>query len=53
MIDADVHLFRRPQIAGLIVKGTSTKVPVKYADFAFFLDLASKLPKYITTMLLN
>ena len=44
----DVHPSRRPQISGLIAEEASTKVPDKYANFAdiFFLDLASKLPKY-------
>ena len=41
----DVHLFRRPQIAGLIAKKAFTKVPIKYLDFVdiFSLDLASEL----------
>ena len=44
----DVHPFYRPQIAGLMAKKTLTKVHAKYLDFAdvFFLDLASKLPRY-------
>ena len=29
-----VHLSRKPQKTGLIAKGTLTKVPVEYADFA-------------------
>ena len=47
-LDADVHLSRRPQIAGLIAEGAPTKVPAEYADFAdvFSLNLASKLPQH-------
>ena len=41
----DFHAFFRPQKAGLIAEEALTKVPVKYANFAFSLDLASKLPK--------
>ena len=46
--NADVHLSRRPQIAGLIVKEVLTKVPAEYADFAnvFSPDLAPKLPEH-------
>ena len=33
-INTDVQPFCRPQIANLIVKGTSTKIPIKYANFA-------------------
>ena len=46
MLDADVHPSRGPQIAGLIVEETPTKVPVEYADFAFSQDLASELPEH-------
>ena len=48
MIDADIHPFRRPQIANLIAEKASTKVFIEYADFAnvFSLDLASKPPEY-------
>ena len=46
MIDADIHLSHGSQIAGLIAKETSTKVPVKYGNFAFSPDLASKLPEH-------
>ena len=44
----DVHLFREPQISGLIAKKAPTKVPAKYSDFAdvFFPDLASELPEH-------
>ena len=47
-LNANVHLFCRPRVSGLIVKEVSTKVPAKYSDFAdvFSLDLASKLSKY-------
>ena len=53
MINTNVHLFHKPQIDGLIAEKTLMKVPVKYADFAFSLDLAFKLPKHITTILSN
>ena len=46
MIDANAHPSRGPQIPGLIAEKAPTKVPVEYADFAFFLDLGSKLPKH-------
>ena len=44
----NVHPFRRPQIAGLIAKETSIKVPAEYADFVdvFSPDLASELPEH-------
>ena len=44
----DVHLSRRPQIFGLIVKEAPTKVPAKYSDFAdvFSPDLASELSEH-------
>ena len=44
----DVYPSQRPRISGLIVEETLIKVSAKYSDFAdvFFLDLASKLPKY-------
>ena len=44
----NVHLFRRPQISGLIAEEAPTKVSAEYLDFAdvFSLDLASKLPKH-------
>ena len=43
MIDATMHPSHGPQIAGLIIEKTPTKVPVKYADFASSPDLASEL----------
>ena len=48
LLNADVHLFRRPQIVGLIAKEAPTKVFAEYLDFAdvFSLDLVSKLLKY-------
>ena len=46
MINADVYLSRGPQIPGLIAKEASTKVPVKYANFAFSPDLGSKLSEH-------
>ena len=41
----DVHSSWRPQISGLIVKETLTKVSAKYLNFTdiFFLDLMSEL----------
>ena len=42
-----VYPSYRSQRADLIAKKAPTKVPVKYANFAFSLDLASKLPKHI------
>ena len=46
--DANVHLFRRPQISGLIVKKAPIKIFDKYVDFTnvFSLDLAFKLSKH-------
>ena len=41
-----VHPSLRPQRAGLIVEEASTKVSVKYANFAFSQDLASELPEH-------
>ena len=43
-----VHLSCKPQIAGLIIKNTSIKIPDKYTNFAniFSLGLASKLLEY-------
>ena len=41
-----VHPSRRPQRTSLIAEETPTKVPVKYADFAFSPDLASELPEH-------
>ena len=41
-----VHLSFRPQKAGLITEKTPKKVLIEYANFAFFLDLASKPPKH-------
>ena len=35
-----------PQITGLIAKKTPIKVPIEYADFAFFPDLASELSEH-------
>ena len=46
MIDADTYPSNGPQIAGLIAEEAPTKITVKYANFAFSLDLASKLPKH-------
>ena len=45
----NVHLFRRPQISGLIAEEVLTKIPAKYLDFAdvFSSDLASELPEHI------
>ena len=47
-LNANIHPSHRPQIAGLIVKKASIKVPTKYADFTniFFPDLASELLKH-------
>ena len=42
----DVYPSRRPQIAGLIAEEAPTKVSIEYANFAFFSDLVSKLPKH-------
>ena len=44
----NVHLIRRPQIAGLVAKKTPTKVSVEYVDFTnvFSPDLTSKLSKH-------
>ena len=43
----DIHLFYKPQIAGLIAKEAPIKIFDKYIDFAnaFSLDLAFELPK--------
>ena len=48
-LELNVHLFRRPQISGLIAEEASTKIPIKYSDFAdvFSPDLASKLSEHI------
>ena len=48
LTNADVHSSCRPQIASLIAKKASTKVPTKYANFADVLssNLAFKLLKY-------
>ena len=48
LIALDIHLFRRPQIFGLIIEEAHTKVSTKYSDFAdvFFSDLASELPEH-------
>ena len=45
---ANIHLYRRPQIATLIIEKTPTKVSVKYNDFAniFSPNLVSKLLKH-------
>ena len=47
-LDANVHLFYRPQIYGLIAKNAPPKVFTKYLDFAdiFSLDLAFELSKH-------
>ena len=44
----DIHLFRRSQMAGLIVKKALTKISDEYVDFAdvFSPDLVSELPKH-------
>ena len=44
----NAHPFRRPQIAGLIVKKALTKISAEYSDFAdiFSSNLVSKLPKH-------
>ena len=48
LLDANVHLSRRPQIFSLITKETFIKVSVKYSNFTdvFSLDLTSKLPEH-------
>ena len=48
-LDADVHLFCRPQISGLITEKALIKVLAKYLDFAdkLSLDLMSELPEHI------
>ena len=45
----NVHLFRRPQISGLIAKEAPTKVFAKYSDFAnvFSPDLVTELSEHI------
>ena len=40
------YLSHTPQKAGWIAKEALTKVPIKYVEFAFFSNLASKLPKH-------
>ena len=49
LTNANIYLSYKLQIIGIIVKKTPTKVSAKYAKFVsmFFLDLVSKLPKYI------
>ena len=44
----NIHPFRRPQISGLIVEETPTKVPAKYSYFTdvFSPDLTSELLKH-------
>ena len=44
----DIYPSRRPQISGLIVEKTLTKVSAKYSDFVdvFSSDLVFKLPEY-------
>ena len=46
-LNADVHLFRKPQISSLIIEETPTKVSNKYVNFMniFFLNLVFKLPE--------
>ena len=44
--EKSVHPSRRPQRTSWIAEETPTKVSVKYANFAFSPDLASKLPEY-------
>ena len=48
-LELDVHLFRRPQVSGLIAEKASMKVSAEYSDFAdvFSLDLASEPLKHI------
>lgn len=48
LINIDMHLFCKPQIASLIVEEAFTKVFAKYTNFVnmFFLDLTSKLFKF-------
>ena len=41
------NIHHRPQLAGLIAEEAPTKVPVKYANFAFSPDLTSKLSEHI------
>ena len=47
-LELNVHLFRRPQVSGLIAEEAFTKVSTKYLDFAdvFSPDLASELPEH-------
>ena len=45
-ISSSLDIKCRPQIAGLKTEEALTKVPVKYANFAFSPDLASELPEY-------
>ena len=47
-LELDVHLYRKPQISGLITEEALIKVPAKYSDFAdiFFPDLVSELLKH-------
>ena len=49
MLDTNIYLSNRPQIAGFIDEEAFTKIFNKYVNFAdvFFLDLMSKLPKHI------
>ena len=44
----DVYPFQKSQVSGIIVEDVSTKVAIKYLDFAdvFSPDLASKLPEH-------
>ena len=48
LTNADVYLFHRPQIAGLIAKEVFIKVSTKYINFVdmFFLTFASNLSKH-------
>ena len=47
-LDADIHLFYRPKISGLIVEDALTKVSNQYVNFVdvFSPDLVFKLPKH-------
>ena len=48
LINVNIYLLHKPQLAGLIAKKTFMEIFAKYANFAdiFSLDLASKLFKH-------
>lgn len=48
LLNANIHLFRRFQIAGLIAEEVLTKIFNEYVDFVdvFFLDLTSQFLKH-------